>query len=250
MAKKAWLYNELNELVAVGTQQIPLKIIKESRKNVRSSIGKDAVYLRIPYWTNKKETEKLKNWCIQWLRTKHKDSGILKSLQKRNIHDGYLIHLPKEIIDIKIKYASRKSGKGQIRKQTIFLELPFGLLEEDEQSLCRKIINNLLGQRYQPVLTNQLIEINSRTFKEDIKSVKLRYNYSKWGSCSTNRNISLSTRLIFCPDEVIDYVIIHELAHLIEMNHSSRFWDIVSSAMPEYESHEKWLKGNTWGCDY
>jgi predicted metal-dependent hydrolase len=64
-------------------------------------------------------------------------------------------------------------------------------------------------------------------FQKPIKSVNLKYNLSNWGSCSTKGNINLSTRLLFAPDDVIDYVIIHELAHLLEMNHSPHFWAIV-----------------------
>ena len=70
----------------------------------------------------------------------------------------------------------------------------------------------------------------------------MKYNHSNWGSCSSKGNINLSTRLLFAPDDVIDYVIIHELAHRIEMNHSPRFWKLVSDAMPDYKEKEKWLK--------
>ena len=250
MGRKSWLYHEVTEYIEVGSKQVPLKIIKEHRRNVRSSIGKDAVYLRIPYWTNKKETEKLRSWCVMWLQTKHQDSGILESLQKSFLHDGLIIELPRESLTIKIKEAARKSGKGAIKGDQIQLELPYGLPFEDEQELIRKIINNLLGQKYQPLFEQRVREINDYSFHQEISSVKLRYNYSKWGSCSTNKNISLSTRLIFAPDDVIDYVIIHELAHLIEMNHSDRFWGIVEQVMPDYEIKEKWLKKNAWNCDY
>ncbi|MCB0682671.1 MAG: M48 family metallopeptidase, partial [Saprospiraceae bacterium] len=64
------------------------------------------------------------------------------------------------------------------------------------------------------------------------------------------RNINLSTRLLFAPPKVIDYVIIHELAHLVEMNHSRRFWDLVAAAMPDYEEQEKWLKKFGHRCDF
>jgi predicted metal-dependent hydrolase len=78
----------------------------------------------------------------------------------------------------------------------------------------------------------------------------LKYNQTNWGSCSTRGNINLSTRLLFAPDDVIDYVIIHELAHLLEMNHSNRFWNIVKKAMPEYREKEVWLKKNGHLCDF
>jgi len=73
---------------------------------------------------------------------------------------------------------------------------------------------------------------------------KIRVSDAKkrWGSCSVAGNISFSWRLVMAPLPVIDYVVVHELAHLIEMNHSPRFWKLVASIMPEYAEHKKWLK--------
>ncbi|MDV7393186.1 M48 family metallopeptidase, partial [Arthrospira platensis SPKY1] len=77
-----------------------------------------------------------------------------------------------------------------------------------------------------------------------------KYNSSNWGSCSSGRNINLSTRLLFAPPAVQDYVIIHELAHLVELNHSDRFWKLVSEIMPDYEEKEKWLKEYGHLCEF
>jgi predicted metal-dependent hydrolase len=250
MASRKTLNPASLELNEVRGKQVPLKLIKESRKNVRTSVGKDAVYLRIPFWTSRKQQQKLRAWCIQWLQNKHQKTGLLNSLQKRSIRDGSIISLPQERLSVRVSHADRKSGKGTIRANTVFLDLPEGLGLEDEQNLCRKMINNLLCKRYQPAFERRVREINARFFKQQVTSVKLRYNYSKWGSCTTNQQISLSTRLIFAPQDVIDYVIVHELAHLIEMNHSDRFWDIVGKIIPDYRDQEKWLRENAWQCDY
>jgi predicted metal-dependent hydrolase len=72
----------------------------------------------------------------------------------------------------------------------------------------------------------------------------LKNNQSNWGSCSSKRNINLSSRLLFAPEKVLDYVIVHELSHLKEMNHSKKFWDIVASVMPDYKKMETWLSKN------
>jgi hypothetical protein len=64
----------------------------------------------------------------------------------------------------------------------------------------------------------------------------------RWGSCSTTGNVSFTWRLIMAPMDVIDYVVVHELAHLREMNHSVRFWALVVSVLPDYEERRRWLK--------
>lgn len=65
---------------------------------------------------------------------------------------------------------------------------------------------------------------------------------TRFGSCSSKGNISFSFHLLKYPEEAIDYVVVHELAHLAELNHSPRFWDIVASVFPDYKSRRKLLK--------
>lgn len=65
---------------------------------------------------------------------------------------------------------------------------------------------------------------------------------TRWGSCSTNGTLSFNWRLLMAPPEVLDYVVIHELAHLREMNHSPRFWALVQAQCPGFQRHIEWLK--------
>ena len=69
---------------------------------------------------------------------------------------------------------------------------------------------------------------------------------SKWGSCSSLQNINLNWQLIFLEESLIDYVIIHELMHLREMNHSPRFWNWVGKYYPDYKKARKLLKDRQW----
>ena len=91
---------------------------------------------------------------------------------------------------------------------------------------------------------------NRTYFGKDIGSVKLKYNRSNWGSCSTGKNLNFSVRLYFAPTDVIDYVVVHELAHLVEMNHSDKFWKIVGDILPDYRIKEKVLKENSAKFDF
>ncbi len=88
--------------------------------------------------------------------------------------------------------------------------------------------------------TFQLAELHNF----NIKAVKISSANSRWGSCSSSGSVNLSWRLIMAPVEISDYVICHELAHLIEMNHSANFWQIVNKMIPDYKENRKWLKDN------
>ena len=65
---------------------------------------------------------------------------------------------------------------------------------------------------------------------------------TRWGSCSARGNLNFNCLLMLAPPEVLDYVIVHELCHRKEMNHSPRFWSEVAKVIPDYKNHEKWLK--------
>jgi hypothetical protein len=75
-----------------------------------------------------------------------------------------------------------------------------------------------------------------------IRAVSVRNQKSRWGSCSRRGTVSLNWRLIQTPDSVRDYIILHELAHLREMNHSRHFWRAVAGVCPGYREAERWLR--------
>lgn len=80
----------------------------------------------------------------------------------------------------------------------------------------------------------------------ELNRVSIKEQKTRWGSCSTKRNINLNWRLILMPEATLEYVIIHELMHLRHMNHSRDFWREVAHFCPDYKSHEHILKQHTW----
>ena len=76
----------------------------------------------------------------------------------------------------------------------------------------------------------------------EVARVNVRDTKSRWGSCSGQRNLSFSWRLILAPEPVLDYVVAHEVAHLVEMNHGPRFWRLVESLAPGSAAQRAWLR--------
>ena len=106
-------------------------------------------------------------------------------------------------------------------------------ISKEEEKLLRKQAKAIL-----PIKTKYYSEIMGLKYgRITITGAKTRF-----GSCSSQGNISYSFRLMKYPDEAIDYVVVHELAHLVEMNHSDRFWSIVATVFPDYKSRKKLLK--------
>jgi predicted metal-dependent hydrolase len=73
-------------------------------------------------------------------------------------------------------------------------------------------------------------------------AIRIKDTLSRWGSCNRKGEISVQWRLIFAPETVFNYVIAHEICHLLEFNHSDRFWSLVDQVHPTYKEDQKWLK--------
>jgi predicted metal-dependent hydrolase len=85
---------------------------------------------------------------------------------------------------------------------------------------------------------------HSRTLGVKARSISLRDQTSRWGSCTAGGLLSFSWRLVLAPGHVLDYVAAHEVAHLLEMNHGPRFWKHVARSMPRLEDAKRWLRSH------
>lgn len=111
---------------------------------------------------------------------------------------------------------------------------------EDVQKLTMDEVKQLVN------LALKVIPEKTRYYAESMNvqygRITIRNQKTRWGSCSGKRNLNFNCLLMLAPDEVIDYVVVHELCHLIEMNHSKAFWGEVERVMPDYKKRRQWLK--------
>ena len=86
------------------------------------------------------------------------------------------------------------------------------------------------------------VEQWSALLELEYNRVTIRNQVSRWGSCSRSKNLSFNYKLVFLPEHLLDYVIVHELCHLLELNHSPRFWSLVQKVIPRYKDHKRELR--------
>jgi len=91
---------------------------------------------------------------------------------------------------------------------------------------------------------HERVDFYSRILSLKHGSLKITSAQSRWAACSEDNNLTFSFRLIMAPSAIIDYVIVHELSHIKEKNHSLKFWKLVEAVIPEYKTHRHWLKEN------
>ena len=120
-----------------------------------------------------------------------------------------------------------------------FLNRKFVLNSEDKTK-AEQLFKEFYKQRAKEKLEAQVHKY-AKQMGVSYQELKFLDMKKRWGSCTNEGNIILNFNLIKAPMYVIDYVIVHELAHLIEYNHSPRFWNIVRTQISDYEEHKKWL---------
>ncbi|MBK6619740.1 MAG: M48 family metallopeptidase [Saprospirales bacterium] len=235
----------------VDNLDVPVKIVRENRRSIRFAVGKSALLVRLPHFLSQQEEdqhmERLQDWAdVQFKRL----PALRERFQPFRYKDGDSLVVGDRTFFLHISFEDRPSHKASLRGRDIFLSLS---REEHPLSLAkavRKLLSRMVAAHFLPEIKRRVFELNALYFQQTVKRVSLKYNSSNWGSCSAGRNINLSTRLLFAPPEVKDYIIIHELAHLVELNHSDRYWKLVSEVMPEYEEWEKWLRKNGHLCEF
>lgn len=91
-------------------------------------------------------------------------------------------------------------------------------------------------------LVDTKIAYYNKFYKYDIERVTIRNQSTRWGSCSRRKNLNINYKIVLLPDELQDYIIVHELCHLAQMNHGKKFWDLVALQIPDYKDHLLELK--------
>ena len=111
-----------------------------------------------------------------------------------------------------------------------------------EQALSKEELQELATQAMK--LIPQKVHYYAQIIGVTYGRITIRNQRSRWGSCSGKGNLNFNCLLLLMPEEVLDYVVVHELCHRKEMNHSARFWEEVEKILPDYRQRRKWLKDN------
>lgn len=113
--------------------------------------------------------------------------------------------------------------------------------DADDFDACRQALCRWVVRRARRTLLPRLAVLSYQR-QLPYSRASVRQQRTRWGSCSRKKTISVNARLLLLPPEVVDYVLIHELCHTVEMNHSPRFWALVESHDAEYRAHKKLLR--------
>ena len=196
---------------------------RATRFSLRVSRADGRVSLSLPVWAPEGEALAFLRDREGWLR-RHLEAAPL--LQRASI--GALVPvcgIPREVVAGPSRAARFSEGR---------IEVPDG-------PRAGPRIRALLGALARERLT-QAVQTHAATLGRTAARITLRDPRSRWGSCSSKGDLMFSWRLIMAPPSVLDYVAAHEVAHLVEMNHSAAFWRVCARLRPDYPEQRDWLK--------
>jgi predicted metal-dependent hydrolase len=234
----------------VEGEHFPFEVVREKRRlQARFALtGKKAI-LRVPYVCDASAMTRLWPEFEQWVfSTLQARPDLHRAVVGRTYEDGSTLEVFGREYHISIREEVRNGHHGRIVGRHIQLALALGDTPVNRRKSIKHLISRLVAKDCAPEFIRRVDELNFLFFQKEINGIHFKYNQSNWGSCSSNKNLNFSTRLLFAPLEVIDYLIIHELSHLTYMDHSDQFWALVENAMPEYRRAERWLKENGHLC--
>ncbi|MDI6736762.1 MAG: SprT family zinc-dependent metalloprotease [bacterium] len=216
------------------------QIIRSKRKTLSLEITTDArLIVRAPRITSLSFIEKLILKKQLWIQDKQKlvKEKYAQSQSKRFVHGEKFLYLGNTYhLCLVNENTLSRFGEPVLFDEKFHLSRTY--LPE-----AKRLFNDWYRkQAYQKI--KERVDWYSKLFGLKYNKFGITNAQKRWGSCSAKNNLHFSLRLIMAPLNVIDYVVIHELAHTKEKNHSKRFWNKVRTMLPDYQESKKWLRKN------
>jgi predicted metal-dependent hydrolase len=223
------------------SKTIEYQVIKSNRKTVTISIlPTKRIIVKTPKYLSDYEVMNLVKRKAQWIDKKISEmSDDTERKSKIEYSDGQFILYRGKDYKLKIE------NDYNIKKSKVVIisdEIVVTTNQEQNQDIA-KILEQWYREKAK-VLIHQRLDHYNVYINKKISNVRVKNQRRRWGSCSNLSNLNFNWRIIMMPDEMFDYIIVHEMCHLLHLNHSKDFWRAVEEILPDYKEREKWIKLN------
>jgi predicted metal-dependent hydrolase len=180
-------------------------------------------------------------WVLQALTTVEQRRQTITSLAPDAYCHGVKVPYRGEVFLLTIKSSLSQKVSLSFDENTGFLlQGPYTQKLEHNEGIRLTLIDWMMKQA--GLEATSYINKHASRYQLQPRSLRIKEQKSRWGSCGVRDDINLNWLLILAPPSVLEYVVVHELCHLRHRNHSAAFWDLVAEHMPDYQQHRKWLK--------
>ena len=209
------------------------KLVRSKRKTLALIVEADGrLTVRAPTQMKDADIWKFVNEKEKWIERKQAQTRKEAPLPREFVDGGVFPYLGQEI---PLRIVSDQ-------KPALVLDKCFKLKETALEN-AESVFEAWYKKQARKVLT-QRVSYFAMKHSFEVKKIRISSARSRWGSCSTRGTLSFTWRLILAPLDVLDYVVVHELCHLHELNHSKRYWALVEDILPDYKIRRIWLKEN------
>ena len=234
----------MNEIV-VSHQRIPVTVrhsTRARRLSLKIESDKPELILVRPRHVLNWQVEAFITQQSTWIE-KHWNQALKKAAQrpKRKDQDGDQYFYFGETLSLKLIPSLRWTPRARVVEDSLEVHLHKATSLADGKKAIKKAIQDFYKKKAEEVIYDRLQYFNEH-YGLKYNRVTFRNQKTRWGSCSSAKNLNFNWRLIMAPIEIIDYVVVHELCHLRHMNHSATFWKFVAEAIPNHKECRKWLK--------
>ena len=219
--------------IQLGSRIVPFKLGRSNRRTIGITIDQRGLRVGAPRHTALHEIELFMRRHGEWICRKLDEWKASASVGPFVVHDGAALPLMGENWSIRLMRGAQRANWAHDCRELV-LEMRTGA---DPRQLLRRTLQARAFDHFR-----QRISHYANRMGRGCPPLALSSAQSRWGSCSHSGDIRLNWRLIHLPHAQIDYVVAHELAHLVEMNHSPRFWSQVGRLYPDYEAAREMLK--------
>ena len=211
---------------------IEYTLIRSKRKTMALYVREGALEVRAPLKISKKEIDKFILSKEKWINEK-----LAKSVERITQRENFALTYGDMLTYRGYQYPIIAKDGNRMGFDNEKFYMPANLTSDEIRRCCIEIYKNLAKRTI-------VAKVDVFEKKMSVKPTNIKINSAKtrWGSCSAKKSINFSWRLIMADDDVIDYVVVHELAHIIELNHSARFWAVVENVLPDYRNQRAKLK--------
>jgi predicted metal-dependent hydrolase len=207
--------------------------VSQRSKNYRLSIPHaGGPVLTVPKFGNWKEAEDFLMRQLDWLAARLK-----RAVKPVTFRAG--VRIPLRGVDHRIVATGRVRGRVEVSEVE---GEPVLVVPGETSHRARRLTDWLKIEAQKDV--GRRAAIHAKRLGVEYKSISMRSQTTRWGSCSTTGRLSFNWRLVLAPPYVLDYVAAHEVAHLLEMNHSDKFWAQVERTLPSMEKGREWLRAH------
>lgn len=229
---------------------LPVRFEKRKhQRRVRLAYRNGTLNVSGPWWVSQNDLvqflEQHRDWVIQTkAKVTHRSKELLSNHESRlqdvlYMGKAYRLHweqdptIPAGSLHLDIE-DDRFCFRGEF-------SIDWHVMNDEQHAEVHRLIQRWLRSKAYELLPERVSTLTEQ-HQFNFQKLFIRSQKTKWGTCSSKGNLSLNWKLIQCPDFVIDYLIIHECCHLLEMNHSPAYWKWVEHYYPEYRTSETWLK--------